>query len=35
VASTRKGVDHLNLEKSQLDAIHHHNAEKLINKKIV
>jgi aminocarboxymuconate-semialdehyde decarboxylase len=34
VASTRDGVAHLNLEKAQLDAIHHHNAEKLINMRI-
>jgi aminocarboxymuconate-semialdehyde decarboxylase len=35
VAATRKGVAHLNLEKAQLEAVHHHNAEKLINMKIV
>jgi aminocarboxymuconate-semialdehyde decarboxylase len=34
VASTRDGVAHLNLEKTQLEAIHHHNAEKLINMRI-
>jgi aminocarboxymuconate-semialdehyde decarboxylase len=31
VGATRDGVAHLNLEKTQLDAVHHHNAEKLIN----
>ncbi len=34
VASTRDGVAHLNLEKTQLEAIHHRNAEKLINMRI-
>lgn len=34
VASTRDGVDHLGLEKTQLDAIYHHNVEKLINRRI-
>jgi aminocarboxymuconate-semialdehyde decarboxylase len=34
VAATRDGVAHLNLEKTQLEAIHHHNAEKLINMRI-
>ena len=34
VASTRDGVAHLKMEKAQLDAIHHHNAEKLINMRI-
>ena len=34
VAATRDGVDHLNLEKTQLEAIHHRNAEKLINMRI-
>jgi aminocarboxymuconate-semialdehyde decarboxylase len=34
VAATRDGVAHLNLEKTQLEAIQHHNAEKLINMRI-
>jgi aminocarboxymuconate-semialdehyde decarboxylase len=34
VGATRDGVAHLNLEKTQLDAVHHHNAEKLINMQI-
>ena len=35
VAATRDGVARLNLGKAQLDAIQHHNAEKLINMEIV
>jgi aminocarboxymuconate-semialdehyde decarboxylase len=34
VASTRDGVAQLDLEKIQLEAIHHRNAEKLINMRI-
>ncbi|MBZ5697280.1 MAG: amidohydrolase [Acidobacteriia bacterium] len=34
VASTRDAVSHLDLEKTQLDAIFHRNAEKLINRGI-
>jgi aminocarboxymuconate-semialdehyde decarboxylase len=34
VGATRDGVAHLNLEKTQLEAVHHHNAEKLINMRI-
>jgi len=34
VASTCDGVARLNLEKTQLEAIQHHNAEKLINMRI-
>ena len=34
VASTRDGVSHLGLEKSQLEAVHHRNAEKLLNMRI-
>jgi predicted TIM-barrel fold metal-dependent hydrolase len=34
VAATRDGVAHLNLDQTQLEAIHHRNAEKLINMRI-
>jgi hypothetical protein len=34
VAKTRDGVAHLNLEKAQLEAIHHGNAEKLLNMRL-
>jgi predicted TIM-barrel fold metal-dependent hydrolase len=35
VGSTLDGVANLNLDKTQLEAIHHHNTEKLINMRIV
>jgi uncharacterized protein len=35
IAATRDGVAHLNLVKSQLEAVFHGNAEKLINRPIV
>jgi uncharacterized protein len=34
IAATRDGIAHLNLEKSQLEAVLHGNAEKLINRPI-
>jgi uncharacterized protein len=34
IAATRDGVAHLNLDKSQLEAVFHGNAEKLINRPI-